>query len=223
MIERLNTLRPVEPIPKHVRSARLAALLGDNVLSQPCVYFRWHDSGDLFHTEYARAVLEVCQRTSGVLHWLPTRMGPMVASLVEQGAKLPGNLALLISCHRGGVREKFQIQALRRIVAAEPDARAGLTYAVNGPRSREVDSIKMREDFGPDANICPATIAKRSADRSCIGCRRCWTIDGRRRINRRSFTLFTTPIDDEHKETKGPPRSRSMASTQLRSFREQVA
>jgi len=37
-------------------------------------FFRWLDSGDLYHVALAQKVLEVMQRTPWVQHWLPTRM-----------------------------------------------------------------------------------------------------------------------------------------------------
>lgn len=37
-------------------------------------YFRWFDSGDMYHVGLAEKMLEVMQRTPWVSHWLPTRM-----------------------------------------------------------------------------------------------------------------------------------------------------
>ena len=37
-------------------------------------YFRWFDSGDMYHIQLARKMLEVMKRTPWVRHWLPTRM-----------------------------------------------------------------------------------------------------------------------------------------------------
>lgn len=37
-------------------------------------FFRWFDSGDLYHVGLAQKILEVMQRTPWVQHWLPTRM-----------------------------------------------------------------------------------------------------------------------------------------------------
>ena len=36
-------------------------------------YFRWHDSGDMFHVSYIKAIIEVCKATPMIDHWLPTR------------------------------------------------------------------------------------------------------------------------------------------------------
>lgn len=37
-------------------------------------YFRWFDSGDMYSLGLAEKILEVCQRTPWVSHWIPTRM-----------------------------------------------------------------------------------------------------------------------------------------------------
>ena len=37
-------------------------------------YFRWFDSGDMYSLGLARKILEVCERTPWVKHWIPTRM-----------------------------------------------------------------------------------------------------------------------------------------------------
>jgi hypothetical protein len=37
-------------------------------------YFRWFDSGDMYSLGLARKMLEVCERTPWVKHWIPTRM-----------------------------------------------------------------------------------------------------------------------------------------------------
>ena len=37
-------------------------------------YFRWFDSGDVYHVALAEKILEVMKRTPWCKHWLPTRM-----------------------------------------------------------------------------------------------------------------------------------------------------
>lgn len=36
-------------------------------------YFRWFDSGDIYHPDLASKILEVCKQTPWVKHWIPTR------------------------------------------------------------------------------------------------------------------------------------------------------
>lgn len=35
-------------------------------------YFRWFDSGDVYHPDLAAKIYEVCKRTDWVKHWIPT-------------------------------------------------------------------------------------------------------------------------------------------------------
>jgi len=37
-------------------------------------YFRWFDSGDMYHIKLAEKIYEVCKRTPWIKHWIPTRM-----------------------------------------------------------------------------------------------------------------------------------------------------
>jgi hypothetical protein len=172
--DKVNRLRPIEAFPTDVVSPGLETILQSRSISGPVAYFRWHDSGDLFHLEYAKAVFQVCEKTPRVFHWMPTRMGPLVSRLVEQGVSVPPNLTIQVSAHRGGRNELTQLDALRRIKIAQPDARVGLTYVFNGPANRKINMPNLRQEFGPTANLCPATVAEKSEDRVCNGCRRCW-------------------------------------------------
>jgi hypothetical protein len=169
----IGQLRPVEAVPKKiVLDSPLGEVLPAHQKSVS--YMRWHDSGDLFHAEYAKAVLKVCRRTPEVLHWLPTRMGSLLAGLVAKGERLPPNLAVQVSCHRGGILEKAQLAAIREIRFIQPSARVGMTYAHAGSKSRVVTPKEVRSFYGKSASLCPATVAKKSEDRVCTGCRRCW-------------------------------------------------
>jgi hypothetical protein len=172
--DQIARLRPIEAFPAHVVKPGLKRYLESQGVAGAVAYFRWHDSGDLFHAEYAKAVFQVCENTPRVFHWMPTRMGPLVEWLTRQGVAIPRNLAIQVSTHRGGKNETSQLEAVGQINRAQPDARVGLTYVFNGPASRKVDMSSLRKEFGPTASLCPATVAEKSEDRICNGCRRCW-------------------------------------------------
>lgn len=61
-------------------------------------FFRWFDSGDIYHPEQARKILEVIRRTDWVLHWLPTRSykRPKIRPILEDINQLP-NVAVRYS------------------------------------------------------------------------------------------------------------------------------
>lgn len=56
-------------------------------------YFRWHDSGDIQDEAHLMRILDVCEQTPDVEHWLPT----MEVGIVERVSKmrtLPENLII---------------------------------------------------------------------------------------------------------------------------------
>ena len=60
-------------------------------------YFRWHDSGDLHSVEHLSRIVEVCERTPQVKHWLPTREYEMVAEHRRRRGAFPANLTVRLS------------------------------------------------------------------------------------------------------------------------------
>lgn len=54
-------------------------------------YFRWFDSGDMYHLRLAEKILEICKRTPWVSHWIPTRMYkfPKFAPVLAELEALP--------------------------------------------------------------------------------------------------------------------------------------
>ena len=44
-------------------------------------WFRWHDSGDIQSMKHLENIFEVCKRTSGTRHWMPTREAQFLKQL----------------------------------------------------------------------------------------------------------------------------------------------
>ena len=65
------------------------------VTGQPV--FRWHDSGDVQSVQHLKNIFEVCKRTPGTRHWLPTREARFL-SLMDP-AVVPKNLKIVLSDH----------------------------------------------------------------------------------------------------------------------------
>jgi hypothetical protein len=166
MVQQLNGLQPDESFPSPPPAAF------DH--GWRVRYLRWHDSGDLFHHQYARAIFRVCEATPRVAHWLPTRMGALLKSIVRQGVGIPPNLSILVSVRPGGRLEAIQKQAVSDILRAQPSASVGVSYFVNGPARRKVNLGQIEESFGRGAVICQAITALDPKERVCGGCRRCW-------------------------------------------------
>ena len=60
-------------------------------------YFRWHDSGDLQGVAHLKKIVEVCNKTPGVSHWLPTREAGFVKEYKNKFGDFPKNLVVRIS------------------------------------------------------------------------------------------------------------------------------
>ena len=59
--------------------------------------FRWHDSGDVQSAQHLKNIFEVCNRTPGTSHWLPTREARFL-SLMDPDV-VPKNLKIVLSDH----------------------------------------------------------------------------------------------------------------------------
>jgi len=58
---------------------------------------RWHDSGDIQSVQHLKNIFEVCNRTPGTRHWLPTREARFL-SLMDPDV-VPKNLKIVLSDH----------------------------------------------------------------------------------------------------------------------------
>ena len=59
--------------------------------------FRWHDSGDLQSVQHLKNIFEVCNRTPGTRHWLPTREAKFLRLMDPE--VVPKNLKIVLSDH----------------------------------------------------------------------------------------------------------------------------
>lgn len=110
-------------------------------------FFRWHDSGDLQDAEHLAAIVEVCNLTPTVSHWLPTREYRIVTDYVEAGGVIPENLNIRFSAHMiGGHVPRF-------------------------PRLKGLVTVStVTIDGSTDGHACPAP----KQGNSCGDCRACW-------------------------------------------------
>ena len=111
-------------------------------------YFRWFDSGDMYHIKLARKMLEVMKRTPWVRHWLPTRMHKFAkfAPVIQEMNNLPNVVVRLSS-----------------------DSVIGETI----PGANTSTIIPTPEQATPEMTVCEAY----SRDGKCGPCRKCWDKD----------------------------------------------
>jgi hypothetical protein len=62
-------------------------------------HFRWHDSGDIQSIEHLRRIVQVCERTPDIRHWLPTREYRYVGLYRQLHGEFPPNLVVRESAH----------------------------------------------------------------------------------------------------------------------------
>lgn len=136
-------------------------------------YFRWFDSGDMYDIRLARKILEVCERTPWVRHWIPTRM--------HKFSKFSVVLARLESLSNVVIR-------------LSSDSITGETIA-----GSTTSTIATLDTVPSDAVVCEAyTRAGKCAD-----CRACWDKSvsviayighGRSMVKRQTDLIATTGV-----------------------------
>jgi len=75
----------------------MVTLINGRHWQKPQPVFRWHDSGDLQSVQHLKNIFEVCKRTPGTRHWLPTREARFL-SLMDPDV-VPKNLKIVLSDH----------------------------------------------------------------------------------------------------------------------------
>jgi hypothetical protein len=107
-------------------------------------YFRWFDSGDIYDVRLARKILEVCEATPWVKHWIPTRMYkfPKFTLVLQRLQSLP-NVVLRLSS----------------------DSIIGET--IEGPTTSTIATL---EDAPKGSFVCEAY----TRGGKCDKCRACW-------------------------------------------------
>jgi hypothetical protein len=74
-------------------NAMATAILG----SESSGFFRWHDAGDLQGVWHLQKIVEVCNLTPSIKHWLPTREFAIVGDFIKGGGVIPENLCIRFS------------------------------------------------------------------------------------------------------------------------------
>jgi hypothetical protein len=134
--------RRLESLERKLWSRAMAEL----IMRRKQTFFRWHDSGDLQSLEHLCAIVDVCDRTPDVKHWLPTREYRIVAEY-EESRTYPPNLNVRCSAHMiGGNVPTF-------------------------PRLHVTVSTVSAGDPPIGAHRCPAPLQ----GNACGECRACWS------------------------------------------------
>tara|TARA_B000000609_G_scaffold120441_1_gene94384 strand:- start:779 stop:1225 length:447 start_codon:yes stop_codon:yes gene_type:complete len=132
-----------------MKSPKWVELMVETINKTRSPYFRWFDSGDVQSVQHGHQILEVCERTPGKSHWIPTRETKIWKTvLLQRKGMLPGNVVL----------------------------RASATMVNDSPlKSFENTSTVHDENYqGPSlGHICPAS----QQSGKCGDCRACWNAE----------------------------------------------
>ncbi len=108
-------------------------------------HFRWHDAGDVQHTQHLENIAEIARRLPLKRFWLPTKELTLVLRYLRKHGAFPANLTVRVSA-----------------------------YMVDGPApSIPLPVSTVRSKHGPvpvSARACPAP----SQGGACGECRACW-------------------------------------------------
>lgn len=113
-------------------------------------FFRWHDSGDLFHPKYIEACYQVCKQTDVIKHWFPTRSWRATSQ---------------------SWREAFDKLCSLPNVTVRPSA---LQYNDPSPKIKGFGAgttVITEENMGKH-NVCPKTL--NGGNCTTNSCRTCW-------------------------------------------------
>ena len=80
----------------------MVTLINGRHWQKPQPVFRWHDSGDIQSAKHLTNIFEVCNRTPGTSHWLPTREARFL-KLMDPDV-VPKNLKIVLSDHMNDQR-----------------------------------------------------------------------------------------------------------------------
>jgi hypothetical protein len=64
-----------------------------------CGYFRWHDSGDIQSVAHLRNIVQICEATPSIAHWIPTREYRDLDNYLSQFGAFPKNTIVRVSAH----------------------------------------------------------------------------------------------------------------------------
>lgn len=110
-------------------------------------WFRWFDSGDVYHPQLAEKIFQVIQRTPNVNHWIPTRSYkiPRIAKILDKINDLPNAIVRFSS---DSVRGEY----------------------IKGVHGSTIVGEDQIDELSSDITMCEAY----TREGKCQDCRVCW-------------------------------------------------
>jgi hypothetical protein len=91
-------MRRLKAIARKTWVATMVRLITDTKTQ----FFRWHDSGDLQSVDHLSKIVDICNQTPSVQHWLPTREYKIITDYLFEHGNFPNNLNVRLSAHMVG-------------------------------------------------------------------------------------------------------------------------
>jgi hypothetical protein len=126
--------------------------MANQIVAMGSAYHRWFDFGDLQSLAMLVAIVDVCERTPNVRHWLPTQERVMINEYKRMFGAFPSNLVV-------------------RISASKIDGH--LPTASHASMVARKDKKTKMYNVPEGATLCEA----RTRGNKCGPCRACWNTD----------------------------------------------
>jgi len=119
-------------------------------------FFRWQGSGDIDSLQHLKNIVEVCEKTPRLKHWMPTKEKGILKEFLHRGGVIPPNLVISMSGYMvdGGPVKGFDDQ---------PQITHHLTY-----------NKKNRHGVSKESYICPVEDGKGFKSCKEADCSACW-------------------------------------------------
>jgi hypothetical protein len=112
------------------------------------MFFRWFDSGDMFHVDLAEKIYQVMKQSPNTRFWLPTRMHKIAKfrPIIAKMERLPNVVVRKSSDEIDGSRI----------------------------RGKNTSTIICSDSQANDAHVCPATVPGNKPNCKANQCTACW-------------------------------------------------
>ena len=130
-------------------------------------YFRWFDSGDMYHIKLAEKIYQVMKRTQWVSHWLPTRQYKFskFKDVIERMDQLDNVVVRLSSDSVQGKKVNFSTWRLNSIKTSSTIL------------PKDTDDVFSSDHTGVKIDKSHVVCRAYENDGKCGSCRECWNKD----------------------------------------------
>lgn len=119
--------------------------------------FRWFDSGDLQNHDHFVKIINVCEHSQQVKHWLPTQEHELIVEHILAGWNIPKNLTVRLSARKKNGEPPTQL----------------VNYLNQFPNVKGyigTSNVGDRKYWEADLGACPSSLN----DNQCGSCTKCW-------------------------------------------------